>query len=182
MKKYLSFLLIKVCFFGFLSAQESPEAVAEKYWQLLKDGKYEESASLFAPSAVADFREMMSFYEAIPEADASEFLTQFFGEGITKDSLDQMNDTEFFQSFMGNMYSLAGGMVNFNNMEIIGTIAEGQDTTHVLTRMYIETLGVSSEKMQVLSLQKSGDTWGILLEGRTKGIAQQLKKAYEARD
>jgi hypothetical protein len=40
---------------------------------------------------------------------------------------------------------------------------------------------MTMQAMEVISFKKTGDTWGILLQGKIKGIAEQLKKAFESK-
>lgn len=177
MKKIFLFLSLSLA--GILSVQaQSAEEVARQYWELLADGKFAESCKLFDPQAIKDFREMMRFYEMAPEDEINPFLATYFGEDATQESVKKLSDLEFFQSFMANSMSALGATASFKQMEVLGSVAEGADTSHVLTRMTIEVNELEVEQVQVVSLHKNGESWGILLEGKMKGMAKQFQKIF----
>lgn len=74
----------------------------------------------------------------------------------------------------------AAGGLNFDGIEILGEVKEGDDITHLVTRTTVSVGAIDMEAMEVVSLKKSGDEWRILMSGKIKGLPQQLRAAYAA--
>ena len=52
---------------------------------------------------------------------------------------------------------------------------------HVVTRNQVTVGDMNMESMEVISFKKVGTEWRILLQGRIKGMTQQIKKAMQQR-
>ena len=76
----------------------------------------------------------MSFISEVPDEVAPEVLTQFFGPGTTKETLKTMSDTDFFSSFLKRVMAQAEqlGGIQFEKVDILGTVPEGENLCHVL--------------------------------------------------
>ena len=66
-------------------------------------------------------------------------------------------------------------------VEVLGSVPEGDSLRHVVTRTHIRMGEMTMEAMEIISFKKMGDRWGILMQGRIKGMAQQIKKALESK-
>ncbi len=73
------------------------------------------------------------------------------------------------------------GQVDFSRVEVLGSIPEGDSVRHVIARAYIAVGEISMQEMEVISFKKTGETWGILMSGKIKGMAQQIRKALEGK-
>jgi len=133
------------------TTEKTGTKVAELYFQLLQENKWEEVVKLYDPEALKHFKSMMS------------------GE-------ENQSAEEFFASYLQQMMDFASviGDVNFNKVNIIGSIPEG-DMLHIMVRTVASVGEMSIEKMEVLSLKKHGDGWKIILSGKMEGMLQKLE-------
>ena len=158
----------------------SASAQAKAYFGTMKEKKFDELSAYFAPSALKNFREMMGFLNELPVEEAAEPLTMFFGEGATAESVQEMSDAEFFGGFMNFVMGraeMAGGL-NFEKIEVLGEVAEGEDLMHVVTRNKISVGEIEVESMEVMSFKKEDGKWRAVLQGEMKGLAEQLRSAF----
>jgi hypothetical protein len=95
------FLTLAASLFSIASVFAGPPSDAAKaYYGTLKAKDYPAAAKHFDPAALKTFREMLSFFNELPDDEATEVLAAFFGEGANKESVKKMSDTEFFAAFL----------------------------------------------------------------------------------
>lgn len=176
---FTCFLLLLA--FQFSAIAQSASDVAKSYFDVLQEGDYDKAATFFAPEALEDFREMLNFGDALPEEEAQQLYTTFFGAGATKQTVAEMSDVEFFSKFLSFVMqqASAAGNVNFDQVEILGEVPEGENIMHVLTRTHISAGEIKLEAMEVVSFTNSEGTWKTMLSGKMKGIGAQLKAALQ---
>lgn len=175
---FLRVIAILMFFTCSLFAQ-GPEEITEEYFQLLEDQKWEEIASLFDENALSDFRGMLQFlFENDSLPALAQVRSQFFGPSITSAQVNEMTDQIFFSKFLGGIFQQAAqlGSLNFTKLEILGSVKEGKDTVHVVTRNVVGFGEMEMENMEIVSFKKVETQWKILLSGKIKGFAQQLSK------
>lgn len=179
MKQVLAILSLSLCA-SVSSLGQSASERAKEYYEVFKSGEYGKAADFFAPQALADFREMMDFVDEIPVEGSAQFYSTFFGPGATKETVTALSDSEYFSGFLAfvmRQAEMAGG-INFDGVEILGEIPEGEDVMHVLTRNRISMGEMEVEAMEVVSFQKVEGEWKTILSGKMKGMAAQLQKAF----
>jgi len=83
-------------------------------------------------------REMLSFLSDLPDEVAPQILARFFGSGTTKETFKTMSDKDFFSSFFKWVMTQANqlGGIQFKQVDILGTVPEGENLRHVLTRTH----------------------------------------------
>ena len=179
MKKILV-LIIGFLLTTSLAWADTPENICKSYFDLLKNQQWDEISGLYDPTALRDFREMMSFLIEIPDEESQEILAQFFGPGTTKVSLKTMPDDLFFSSFLKATMSLAAqfGQFDFKKIDVLGSVPEGANLRHVVTRTITEMGEMSLETMSVISFKKTNEGWKILMQGKFKGMANQMKSSF----
>ena len=157
-----------------------PSDAAKTYYETLKAKDYPAAAKHFDPAALKSFREMLSFFDALPDEEAEEVLGAFFGEGSTKETVKKLNDTEFFAKFLKGVMEQAeeAGGVEFGDFKVLGEVPEGEDVIHVVTRNKVGVGELKIESMEVMSFKKTADGWKALLNGEMTGVAAQLKAAF----
>ncbi|WP_105103713.1 hypothetical protein [Microbulbifer pacificus] len=176
--KYLVFSFLAI--FSSIVFAETASDRAQVYFNDLAEGRYAQAAEHFDPKQLREFRELMSFYTVLPENERSQFINSFFGENETEESVKNKSDVEFFAglfSFIMLRAEAAGG-INFDGMEILGEVKEGDDTSHLVTRNKVSVGEVNLEAMEVVSLRRIDKHWKVMLSGKLKGLPQQLEKAY----
>ncbi len=178
MKTFIASILLAFAFTGSALSQ-SPSEITEAYFEAFKTGEYTRAAEFFSPAALKNFREMLNFSDALPEEEAKQFYSTFFGEGASKESVGKMSDAAFFSAFFSFVMKQAeaAGGVDFDKVEILGEVPEGENIVHVLTRSHISVGELEMEAMEVVSFEKSDGKWKVALSGKMKGMAAQLQKA-----
>lgn len=158
-----------------------PEAVAAELYTRLKASDWKGAAALFDDGALKSFRGMLQPIADAASASDQEAGAALFG-GIKPEALKQASDAEFFALFMGNMMSrlssLGGGL---GPSQIIGSVAEGEDLRHVVTRTNAKAMGISITKMEVVSMRRRGDAWKVLLNGEMEGMAKAIQAMAAAK-
>lgn len=158
-----------------------PEAVATELYTRLKASDWKGAAALFDDGALKSFRGMLQPIADAASASDQEAGAALFG-GIKPEALKQASDAEFFAMFMGNMMSrlssLGGGL---GPSQVIGSVAEGEDLRHVVTRTNAKAMGISITKMEVVSMRRHGDTWKVLLNGEMEGMAKAIQAMAAAK-
>lgn len=176
--------LFAIAFFAALlttkaAALQTPEEVTKQYFAFVQEKKWDDVASLYAPSALADFRNAMSFLLELPPETSAEVLTTFFGPEATRESVTEMSDADFFASFVRLMMSQVAdtSTIDFGAVQVLGSIPEGEATQHVVVRTKVGVGAVAVEALEVVSYRREKNRWGMLLQGKISGIAQQMKDA-----
>lgn len=89
-------------------------------------------------------------------------------------------DVEFFASifnFVMQQADQAGG-INFEGVEILGEVKEGDNIAHLVTRNRVSVGEMEVEAMEVVSLKKNGEDWRMLMAGNIKGLPAQLNAVF----
>lgn len=159
----------------------TPEEISKAYFEMMKKRQWTEIAKLYDAAALKDFKDMMSFIVESPDETSSEVLETFFGTGTTKQAVKAMSDLDFFSSFLRGIMDQAAkvGQLDFKKVEVLGSIPEGESLRHVVIRTHMAMGEMSMESMEVVSFKKKDDKWGILLQGKIKGMAQQIRSALQ---
>lgn len=179
--KNLIALIIAVSLLATVSLARTPEEVADEYFQLVKRQDWEAVAELYDPAALGEFRDMMSFLFEAPDEMLSQMLVQFFGQGATMESVTNLSDKQYVATFLRNVMASAAmqGQLDFKNVDVLGSVAEGGDTRHVVARTHIVLGGMEVEAMEILTMRQTGDAWLIQMQSKMKALAQQMKVAFQ---
>lgn len=155
---------------------------AKAYFSDLENGDYVAAAEKFDPEQLNEFRTMMEFYKEIPAEGQAQFIQTFFGSDQTAESIEKINDVEFFAgifTFIMRQASAAGSL-SFDGFEVLGEVMEGEDIAHLVTRNRVSVGELEVEAMEVVSLKKEGEEWRMLLSGKMKGLPDQMRAAFGA--
>ena len=182
MKKIVT-LLIGMLLVTSLVHSAEPEALSKAYFKMLSQQQWDEIAKLYDPASLREFREMMSFIIEVPDDAAPRVLGGFFGPGATKESVKALSDEAFFSLFLKGVMAQGArqGELDFKQVDVLGTIAESDVLKHVVIRTHIGVGDMDLEAMEVISFQKKGDQWGLLMQGKIKGLAQRIKTALKSK-
>lgn len=162
-----------------LAFAETSTERANLYYKDLASAQYNKVSEHFEPEELKTFRKTMEFYKSLPEQDQVQFINRIFGQGSTAKSVSKYTDAEFFTVFYKKIMQQAS--VDFDDMEILGTVKEGENIEHLVTRNTINIAEVETQSMEVMTLRKSGDRWYIQMSGKVKGLPKQLKMAFAGR-
>ncbi len=154
---------------------ELPESVATRYGAALRAGDWDGLARLMHPAATAQFR---SLFTPLVAADKSGQAVQALFGLSSPAELAKLSDTEMFARFLRNVMAQQGlrEMMSGSTMQVLGHVSEGPDIAHVVYRIHMSVDSVAIDKTDVLSLRRSGATWGVLLSADLEGMAAALKR------
>jgi len=163
-----------------LSYADTPEELSQSYFDLVKENQWDKVVELYDPEGLREMREMLSFLSDLPDEVAPQILARFFGSGTTKETFKTMSDKDFFSSFFKGVMTQANqlGGIQFKQVDILGTVPEGENLRHVLTRTHTKLGDMTMETMEIVSFKKTNVGWKILMQAKVKGMAQQLKKMF----
>lgn len=162
---------------GSLRAQATPEAAAEQYIAAMKSGDWSRTAVLMHPAALS---ELKGFFAVMAAADSSGQVLQPIFRVPNATEFDALPPAEVYSRLLRTV--TAGNPALRDAMqgvraEILGSVAEGPETAHVVYRMHMEVDGVPMARMDVLSFRRSGDRWMALLTGDLRAMAESLSRA-----
>lgn len=160
-----------------LAAQETPEQVAERYFDTFRRGDWAGTTQLMHPSALEDFKgafvRMAEMAGAEAEGDDMEGM---FGVRTTAD-LKALASTELYSRFMTRMGSENELQEMFRQatVQVFGHVMEGADTAHVVHRLTFEVMGSTMTQVQVMSLRKDGAQWKVLLSADIQTMVNSMQ-------
>ena len=184
---YMEFMMKKLFFGIFLGlfslqvAADTPSQLIQNYYSHLEKGEFVEAATYIDPAQIKLFRESIGWYKSLPEPEKNELLKAFFGPGATEGSVDALTDAEFFSTFLAMSLNMMKN-INIAGIEILGSVEEGEDVLHFVSRTSVEVEQESIPTLEVISLRKGeDDQWRILLSEEVKGLGNQMRRAIAAR-
>ncbi len=176
LRSFLSATVILLLSSGSLCAA-TPEELAGQFFTKLKAGDYKGVCELFHPSAVKDVGSLVDLIIE-DEDEAGAMLGQFFGENATVESVKKMSAMEKFKGFMGTALSMMGD-VKWKSFKVLGTVKEGDEIRHVVVRMAIKMEDIEFEGVDVASMKKKGDSWGLLMKAEMSAMVEGIRKGLE---
>jgi hypothetical protein len=155
------------------SAQATPEDVARRYYETFRSSDWAANAAMMHPEALAQFKGIFTQLADLADADSSVAdLQQMFGVQ-TGAELKALPDAQLYSRFLSNILGQQEELRQIlasSSVEVLGHVPEGADKAHVVYRMTMGFLGSSMTQMQVMSLQKEGGQWKVLLTGDMQNI------------
>lgn len=149
---------------------DKPEEVAHTYIRAMADLNLNVVADTMHPSALDAFQKILvKIADAITAAPAERkpperVVNALFGEnGLTAVKTGTPRDV--FVRFMGNLTTFVPQireMTAGSEYQVLGHVDEG-DRTHVVFRATLRRGTAELTKMEVLSLQRDGESWKVLL-------------------
>lgn len=165
----------------------TPEQVAAEAYTRMKAGDWEGAAETFDPKALASFRAMMQpILDAMLAPKASGegakteaagdmsalFLAMMFSPATSLEEIKALSDQQFLGRVMKNMTGMGG--LELQSQEILGSVAEGADTVHLVARTKASAGGTSLTEMEVISLGRTPAGWRLTMSGELSGLADAL--------
>jgi hexokinase len=95
-----------------------------------------------------------------------------------------MSDTAVFAAVMRVMGERDAGLaavLRSAQVEILGRVDEGRDTTHVVYRMAMTVEGTPITRMDVMTLARSPNGWRGLLKGDLSALGAAVRAAVQRR-
>lgn len=171
----------------------TPEQVATEAYARMKAGNWDAAAETFDPKALAAFRGMMQpILEATAKPDAAKgeakteaagdlsalFLAMVFSPASSLEEIKALSDEQFLARVMKNMTGL--GEVTLDSQQILGSVAEGDATVHLVARTKAVASGVALTEMEVITLTRTPAGWRLTMSGELNGLADALSSTLGA--
>ena len=145
------------------AAQSTPEAAAREYVRAFQAGQWDQAAAVMHPDALAQLK---GFFSTLAEADSSgQVLGPLLGVGRPAE-FQQLTGAQIYTRLLGSLGRLSPQLtatMRGMQAEVIGSVAEGESDAHVVYRMRFTVDGVTTTKVQVLSVRRSGDRFSLAL-------------------
>lgn len=164
----------------------SPEEVVRKATDSLNQGREEEFARAMHPAELRRLREALSTIvdEAARDGKADQVLRIFPGVKSVE-QLKELDDMAFFTAYLraitGHDPAVKKALAK-TKVEVLGHVAEGKDTTHVVYRSIMKGKGDDDAffRIMVVSLRKDGPRWAMLLSGDAEATMAAMKQRFAA--
>ena len=181
--RYLVLLLLVInsSTFSQINSNTSPEEISSIAMVALEDHRYEDFASLMHPDALTQMRDFANLILSISGEDKS--LLTLFG---VKDSTDfhTISDTSIMAKFMEAVMSKLEDKVKIKDMslKILGSVMEGADTIHIVTRSNTVMNEISISTMEITSLKQSKYGWRLLIDEQIQGYMTVIRTMIDSRN
>jgi len=159
----------------------SPEAVVREATDGVNHGRTEEFAKAMHPEALRQFRAAMSaVVDAAAKDGKADQVLRLFPSVKDVQELKKLDDVTFFADFLravtGRDPALKSALAH-SKIEVLGHVAEGKETAHVVYRMSTKVDGTDFEGLVlVASLRKDGPRWRMLLSGDVEAMTLMMKQ------
>jgi hypothetical protein len=159
-----------------LTADMPPEQVAHEAYTRMQAADWVAAAETFDPAALKRFRELL-----LPVLDAAGKDQANKGQGTEPDGALMLwvlfapakSDREVFARIMANTVSLASAKLE--GQQVIGSVAEGADMVHVVTRNVAKVDTMIMTKVEAITLHRTAQGWRLALTGDLEGLAEALQ-------
>lgn len=166
--------------------EKTPEAVAARALNALKDNRISDFASAMHPEALKQLRStLLTVIDAAEKKGRVNEALVIFKNVRSATDLQRLDDVAFFTSFFEGLMQIQPRLRDsFRGMtlDVIGHVREGSDVIHVVYRGTVVQGDAKVSKMSVISLKANGDDWGMLLTGDIESTATVLKRQFDAQD
>lgn len=161
-----------------LSAQ-TPEQVVTSYFDKMKAGGINTTATLMHPDELRKFREMLTpVIEGGLASERDRASFQRFADPTNSAKMRVLDDVQFMNLFMEWVESVRPGfstVLKDAKVEALGHVQEN-DLKHVVVRMKMKSQGIEVEKMSVFSVKDFQGVPKLILTGEIKGMAEALNR------
>lgn len=168
-------LLLALCALPWrAAAQDTPEAVAQRYYDTFRSGDFAANAALMHPRALEELKTTLTGMAALPGATENAEFREMFGVS-TIDEMRALPAPVLFERVLRNQ--LEGEMraiLATTEVTILGHVMEGDTTAHVVYRMRMNFGGQSLDQVQVMPLERADGQWRVLLTGSLAGMMSSM--------
>lgn len=174
-----------------LTVDMPPEQVAREAYRRMQTADWVAAAETFDPAALKRFRELLlpvldvvgvagkdrADQEQDNEQDKASagalMLWVLFAPATSVEEIKALSDREVFARIMANTMSLA--IAKLEGQDVIGSVAEGSDMVHVVTRNVAKVEAMTMTKVEAITLHRTPHGWRLALTGDLEGLAETLQ-------
>ncbi len=162
---------------------ETPEQVTQEFVQATRDTNWSRMAALLHPTALAQFHSFFAPVLQCRTPEAAEARRAIFG--ITSSvQAARTPDSVLVAALFRTMSSQQSGfaeVLRTARLQVLGHVAEGNDTVHVVSRLTVVVDSMQVGQMEVVSLSRDGPTWRVLLKSDLSALAIALRRVCSPR-
>ena len=140
------------------SAQAEPELAARQFFHRLGRLQWEPMSDLLHPETLREFDQVA--HQIVESLRGDSVLIQLYG--VSQAEFQAWSDKETFVRTMAGMVRYARGLMESQvstDMEILGTVAEGDSLSHVVYREVTDHMGTLTGGVAVVTLERSRGRW-----------------------
>lgn len=159
-------------------APETPEQVARQLLGAIRDTNWVRAASLMHPSALAQFHDLFRPVLQCDNPAAVQARKEVFGVGSAVEAA-RMSDTALMASLLRFGTTREQGvtaMLRTAQLNVIGHVAEGVDTVHVLARISLLVESMPFSQVEVISFRRYRSTWRSMLKADISAMGTMLRR------
>ena len=170
---------LTLCATAVAAQDETPPEVARRMWSAVQDHRWDAVAGLMHPTALQEFRQLLSPILAA-DSPAADSVRQLLLGSASRSAAAAVSDSAIYVRLMlwsSSLNATKPGAVEATHYQLLGTVTEGRDTVHVIGRASATVSGRHLTWIQVTSLMRSGAAWRGLLELNWSQFAAALSAA-----
>jgi hypothetical protein len=167
-----------------LALETPPEQVAREAYARMQASDWVAAADTFDPAALKRFRELLlPVLDAVgkdqtgkaqsAESRGAFMLWVLFAPATSVEEIKALSDREVFARIMANTMSMASA--KREGQTVIGSVAEGPDIVHVVTRNNAKVGAETLAKVEAITLHRTAQGWRLALTGDLEGLAETLQ-------
>jgi len=171
------FLVLLALIPRLLSAQQTPEQAAERYFAATKAMDWSATAAMMHPQALQSMKSM--FVELASLDSAGTMIRPMLG--VQPDELAALPPARVYERVLNmitRMQPQAIEAMRGASFDVVGHVMEG-DTAHVVYRLRMAVEGNTVTQTSVLSLARDGGDWRGLLTGDIQNMISGLRAAIQ---
>lgn len=173
-------LLLSVCALPWrAAAQETPEAVVQRYYETLRGGDYAANAALMHPTALEELKTTLTGLAAMPGATEEPEFREMFGVSTLAEMRALPAQTLFERVLRNQLEGEMHAILAAAEVSVLGHVLEGDTTAHVVYRMRMNFGGQSLDQVQVIPLERVDGQWRVLLTGSLAGMMNSMPREPE---
>ncbi len=164
-------------------SQHPAQAAVQAWVTAMAEERFEDAANLVRSQDMKQVRTMLlpAFETAMAEGK-SQVPAEIFGPEATLGTVKTMQPYLFFANMLG--YGHVKTSERYDSMEtlVLGTVPEGDDLAHVLTRRVIRSRGRESSSLQLLTLAPDGaGNWQLYMPDEVNGWMRSIRASLGRR-
>lgn len=131
------------------------------------------------PEALAKLRAML--LPLAKHENGAELRQKLLGANSVAE-VEALDDAALFERFLRSMMGLSPeiqSIMGTAETGMVGHVMEGPDIAHVVYRLRLRVEGMTFTKLEVMSLQRAGSEWKVLLKGDVEGMVEAIRRQIE---
>jgi hypothetical protein len=154
-----------------------PEAVTQAFLDALESEGMGATGRFFDPAALAEIKTaFLGLLELEAAKGEGELRGLLFAGDPSWEQIQALPPTDFYQAVM-RFIEVQMGQVDAHvaGGKVLGTVMEGEDLAHVVTRVQVGIGDEGVSSLDVVSLRRSDTGWALLLKGEMQQMVQAIR-------